>query len=87
MLGMNESQNWALIAVVAVGMFGTITLVSTMFLRVMRTEFASVRTEITGMRSDIGELKTDVVRIHRRIDDLDRDVSAIYRHLLGTDHN
>lgn len=93
---MNEPQIWTLIAVFAAGMFGTITLVSTMFVRMMqngfdsvRTEFDSVRTEIGSVRaemaSEFGSVRTEIRAVHGRIDHLDRDVNAIYRHLFGID--
>lgn len=104
MLGMTEPQVWTLIGVFAAGMFGTITLISTMFLRTMqngfdgvrtemRNEFASVRTEFrnefasvrTEMRSEFANVRTEIGAVHGRIDHLDRDVNAIYRHLFGID--
>jgi len=126
MLGMTEPQVWTLIGVFAAGMFGTITLISTMFLRTMqngfdgvrtemRNEFASVRTEMrnefasvrTEMRnefasvrtefrnefasvrtetgSEFAGVRTEIRTVHERMDHLDRDVNAIYRHLFGID--
>ena len=90
---MTEPQVWTLIGVFAAGMFGTITLISTMFLRSMQngfdsvrrefgTEFASVRTEFRG---EFASVRTEVQAVHGRIDHLDRDVNAIYRHLFGID--
>lgn len=63
-------------------MFGTITLISTMFLRTMQNGFASVGTE---MRSEFANVRTEIGAVHGRIDHLDRDVNAIYRHLFGID--
>lgn len=77
-----EPQVWTLIGVFAAGMFGTITLISTMFLRTMQNGFASVRTE---MRSEFANVRTEIGAVHGRIDHLDRDVNAIYRHLFGID--
>lgn len=93
MLGMTEPQVWTLIGVVAAGMFGAITLISTMFLRTMQNEFESVRTEVrnefasvrTEMRSEFAHVRTEISSVHGRIDHLDRDVNAIYRHLFGID--
>ncbi|UTT52650.1 hypothetical protein [Microbacterium maritypicum] len=101
---MTEPQVWTLIGVFAAGMFGTITLISTMFLRTMQNgfdgvrtemqnEFASVRTEMrnefasvrTEMRSEFANVRTEIGAVHGRIDHLDRDVNAIYRHLFGID--
>ena len=88
-----EPQVWTLIGVFAAGMFGTITLISTMVLRTMQNGFASVRTEMrsefasvrTEMRSEFANVRTEIGAVHGRIDHLDRDVNAIYRHLFGID--
>lgn len=104
MLGMTEPQVWTLIGVFAAAMFGTLTLMSTMFLRTMqngfdgvrtelKNEFASVRTEFrnefasvrTESGSEFSGVRTEIRAIHERIDHLDRDVSAIYRHIFGID--
>ena len=97
---MNEPQIWTLIGVFAAGMFGTITLMSTMFVRMMqngfdgvrnefKSEFAGVRTEFanvrTEFRSEFAAVRTEIKAVHARIDHLDRDVNAIYRHLFGVD--
>lgn len=115
MLGITEPQVWTLIGVFAAAMFGTLTLMSTMFLRTMqngfdgvrtelKNEFASVRTEFrnefasvrTEFRNEFASVRTEsgtefsgvraeIRAIHERIDHLDRDVSAIYRHIFGID--
>lgn len=100
MLGMNEPQVWTLIGVFAAGMYGTITVIVTMFTRIMRTEFDSVHKEIGSVRSDLrieigsvrkemssefASVRTEIRAVHGRIDHLDRDVNAIYRHLFGID--
>jgi len=93
MLGMTEPQVWTLIGVFAAGMFGTITLISTMFLRTMQNGFDGVRTEMrnefasvrTEMRNEFANVRTEIGAVHGRIDHLDRDVNAIYRHLFGID--
>jgi hypothetical protein len=56
MLGMTEPQVWTLIGVFAAGMFGTITLISTMFLRTMQNGFDGVRTE---MRNEFASVRTE----------------------------
>ncbi|MGM7698340.1 hypothetical protein [Microbacterium sp. A84] len=63
---MNEPQVWVLIGVFAAAIFGMLTIVSTLFIHVMKAEFGS---------------------IHRRIDNLDRDVNALYRHSFGNDRD
>lgn len=74
---MSEPQVWTLIAVFAAAMFGMITIVSTLFVHVVRTEISGVRTE---MRSELGAL-------HQRIDSLDRDVQALMKHAFGIDRD
>ena len=82
--------NWRLIA--------TITLAVTMFVRVMKTEFASVRNEFTSVRNEFASVRremalgfeavrTEFRAVHGRIDAIDRDVNAIYRHLFGIDRS
>lgn len=79
---MTEPQVWTLIGVFAAGMFGTITLVSTILLRSMHDEFASMRREFG---TEFAGVRTEIQAVHGRIDHLDRDVNAIYRHLFGID--
>ncbi|MGM1018695.1 MAG: hypothetical protein ACQEW8_14270 [Actinomycetota bacterium] len=61
---MSEPQVWTLIGVFATGMFGTLALMSTMFVRILRTEIGSVRTElgaaIGSVRTEIGSVRTDL---------------------------
>ncbi|HET8927238.1 MAG TPA: hypothetical protein VFN24_05345 [Microbacterium sp.] len=70
---MTEPQVWTVIVVFSTLMFGMLTIVSTLFVRVLRSEIGSVRSEIIG--------------IHRRIDNLDRDVQALMRHTFGIDRD
>lgn len=86
---MTEPQVWTLIGVFAAGMFGTITLVSTIFLRSIQNEFASMRrefgSEFASVRTEFANVRGEIRAVHGRIDHLDRDVNAIYRHLFGID--
>ena len=86
---MTEPQVWTLIGVFAAGMFGTITLVSTIFLRSIQNEFASMRRELgsefASVRTEFASVRGEIRAVHGRIDHLDRDVNAIYRHLFGID--
>jgi len=74
---MNEPQVWTLIGVFAAGMFGMITIVTTMFTRVVRSEIHSLRVELKG---DIAELRTEIRNV-------DRDVSALMKHTFGIDRD
>lgn len=61
----------------------------------LRNEFASVRTEFrnefasvrTESGSEFTSVRTEIRALHERIDHLDRDVSAIYRHIFGIDRS
>lgn len=81
---MNEPQVWTLIGVFAAGLFGMLTLMSTMFVRVLRTEIGSVRTEL---RTEIGSIRNEMNAgfqgVHQRIDRLDSDVNALMKHTFG----
>lgn len=72
---MTEPQVWTLIGVFAAALFGMLTLMSTLFLRVIRTEIDSLRTEMRG----------ETRRLDQRFDSLDRDVQAITRRIFGAD--
>lgn len=63
---MNEPQVWVLIGVFAAGLFGMLTLMSTMFIRV-------VRTEIQGVHSRIDRLDADISALMRHSFGVDRD--------------
>ncbi|KQO40080.1 hypothetical protein ASF05_15340 [Aeromicrobium sp. Leaf245] len=54
---MNEPQVWTLIGVFGTALFGMLTLMSTMFVRILRTEIGSLRTE---MRTEIGSLRSEM---------------------------
>lgn len=68
---MTEPQVWALIGVFSALMFGMLGIVSTLFIQV-------VRSEIGGLRSEINALGG-------RIDNLERDMQAVVKHIFGVD--
>jgi hypothetical protein len=70
---MTEPQVWTLIGVFAAAVFGMITVVSTLFVRV-------IRSEIGGLR---GEMNARFEAVDRRFDHLDRDVQALTKHVFG----
>ena len=90
---MTEPQAWTLIGVFAAGLFGMMTLMSTMFVRVIRTEIGSVRVEVGSVRTEVSaridrlqtELRAEIRRLDQRLDSLDRDVQAIAHRVFGTD--
>jgi hypothetical protein len=72
---MTEPQVWTLIGVFAALMTGMLTLVATLFVRVLRSEIGGLRGEISGLRAEMTA----------RIDNLDRDVQALVKHTFGID--
>lgn len=83
---MTEPQVWVLIGVFAASIFGMFTIVSTLFLRVVRTE---IRSEVGVLRGEIGAFRAEVGgrfdRLEQRVDGLDRDVQALVKHTFGID--
>lgn len=79
---MTEPQVWTLIGVFTAAMFGMMTLMSTMFVRVIRSEIGGLRGEMHGMRA---ELKSDIGQLSTKIDSLDRDVQVLMKHTFGID--
>lgn len=85
---MNDAQIWTMIGSFVALMFGTLTLVSTLFIRVLRSEIGGLRTEmngqITGLRN---EMNARFDTVNTRIDGLDRDVQAIVKRTFGLDRD
>lgn len=96
---MNDAQIWTMIGAFVTLMFGTLTLVSTLFIRVLRTEIGGLRTEMNGqigglrteMNGQIDRLRTEMNArfdtVNTRIDGLDRDVQAIMKRTFGLDRD
>jgi hypothetical protein len=78
-LTMTEPQVWVLIGVFAAGIFGMFTIISTLFIRVIRTE---IRAEVGGLR---GEMMARFDVLEQRVDGLDRDLQALVKHTFGLD--
>lgn len=53
---MTEPQVWTLIGVFATGLFGMMTLMSTMFVRIIRTEIQGVHHHLDRLNSDVNAL-------------------------------
>ena len=73
MLTMTEPQVWVLIGVFAAAIFGMLTITSTLFVRVIRSEIGGLRGEMHG--------------IHERLDRLDRHINALMKHTFGIDRD
>jgi hypothetical protein len=72
---MNDAQIWTMIGAFTALMFGMFTVVSTLFVRVVRAEIAGLRSEMNG-RFDV---------MSARMDGLDRDVQALVKRTFGFD--
>lgn len=75
-IALTEPQVWTLIGAFSAAIFGVLGLMSTMFVRVLRTEIGGVRAEIAGLR---GEMNARFEAVHARLDHLDREVQALVR--------
>lgn len=96
---MNDAQIWTMIGSFTVLMFSTLTVVSTLFIRIVRSEIGGLRTEMNGqigglrteMNGQISGLRTEMNArfdtVNTRIDGLDRDVQAIVKHTFGLDRD
>ncbi len=83
---MTEPQVWTMIGVVSALMFGTLTIVSTLFVRVVRTEIGGLRremmTQTNGLRTEMNA-RFDAVNV--KINGLDRDVELLMSREFGTE--
>jgi hypothetical protein len=70
-----EPQVWTMIGVFTALMFGMLTTVSTLFVRVIRSEIAGLR----------GEMNARFDAVYSRMDGLDRDVQLLMRREFGID--
>ncbi|MCE4025280.1 MULTISPECIES: hypothetical protein [unclassified Microbacterium] len=72
---MNDAQIWTMIGAFTALMLGMLTIVSTLFIRVVRSEIGGLRSEMNG-RFDV---------MSSRMDGLDRDVQALVKRTFGLD--
>lgn len=84
-----EPQVWVMIGVFTTLMFGVLTIISTLFVRVVRSEVGGLRAEIGGLSSEVGSVRTEMnarfEAMNQRMDGLDRDVQALVKHTFGLD--
>ena len=83
MITVTEPQVWTMIGLMAGVFFGTMTLISTMFTRVLRTEIGGLRGEMNA-RFDSVEIRFNGV--DARIDNLDRDVQFLMNREINRDN-
>ena len=90
---MDGAQVWTMIGAFTALMMGMLTVVSTLFIRVLRSEIGGVRNE---MNSQLGGLRNEMTArfdavgtridgVNARIDGLDRDVQALVKRTFGLD--
>ncbi len=72
---MTEPQIWTMIGAFIATTIGMMTIVSTLFIRVLRAEIGGLRDEMRGRFETVGV----------RIDGLDRDVQALVKRTFGLD--
>ena len=86
---MDGAQVWTMIGAFTALMMGMLTVVSTLFVRVLRSEIGGLRSEMTA-RFDVVNTRFDAVGaridgVNARIDGLDRDVRALVKRTFGLD--
>ncbi|MFJ4253470.1 hypothetical protein [Microbacterium sp. NPDC090003] len=85
---MNDAQIWAMIGAFTALMFGMLTVVSTLFIRVVRAEIGGLRSEMNGQIGGLrSEMNARFDAVNTRIDVLDRDVQAIVKRTFGLDRD
>ncbi|WP_247629176.1 hypothetical protein [Microbacterium croceum] len=94
---MNDAQSWAMIGAFSALMIGMLTVISTRFVRVVRSEIGGLRNEMNGqigglrneMNGQISGLRNEMNArfdaVGSRIDGLDRDVQALVKRTFGLD--
>lgn len=96
MIAMTEPQTWTMIGAFIALMFGMLTVVSTLFIRVLRAEIGGLRSEmvarfeVVDARFASVDARFDAVdsrfeAVNARIDGLDRDVQALVKRTFGLD--
>ncbi|MGM7669069.1 hypothetical protein [Microbacterium sp. A93] len=79
---LNDAQIWTMIGAFIALMFGMLTVVSTLFIRVVRTEIGGLRAE---MNARFDAVNTRLDAMNGRMDGLDRDVQALVKRTFGLD--
>ena len=96
---MNDAQIWTMIGAFTALMFGMLTVVSTLFIRVVRAEIGGLRSAFRGeLRAEIGELRGEITGLRRemnarfdtmdaKLKGLDTEVHALVKHTFGFDRD
>ncbi|WP_447912091.1 hypothetical protein [Microbacterium phyllosphaerae] len=85
---MNDAQIWTMIGSFTALMLSMMTVVSTLFIRVVRAEIGGLRGE---MNAQIGGLRNEMNArfdtVNTRIDGLDLDMQAVVKRSFGLDRD
>ena len=81
---MNDAQIWTMIGCFTALMLGMLTVVSTLFIRVVRAEIGGLRGEVGGLRN---EMNARFDAVNSRIDGLDHDMQAVVKRTFGLDRD
>jgi hypothetical protein len=92
---LTEPQVWTMIGVFSALMFGMLTVVSTLFVRVVRSEISGLEGKIGGLEGKIdgkieglrGEMNARFDAMNVKFDGLDRDVQVLMRREFGIDRD
>lgn len=80
---MIEPQVWTMIALIAAVFFGTMTLISAMFTRVIRSEIGGLRGEMNA-RFETVNARFDAM--NKRMNNLDRDIKTLTEREINRDN-
>lgn len=85
---MNDAQIWTMIGSFTALMFGMLTVVATLFVRIVRSEISGLRNEMNGQIGGLrNEMNARFDAMGTRIDGLDRDVQALVKRTFGLDRD
>ncbi len=86
---LTEPQVWVLIGVFSAAFFGLIGIVSTSLNRTMNARFEGMNYRFEAMESRFQSMearvdsKFDIINV--KLENMDRDIQALSRHVFGTD--
>ncbi|WP_295010437.1 hypothetical protein [uncultured Microbacterium sp.] len=85
---MNDAQIWTMVGAFTALMFGMLTVVSTLFVRVVRSEIGGLRSEMNGQLGGLrSEMNARFDAVNVRMDGIDRDVQALVKRTFGLDRD
>ena len=85
---MNDAQIWTMVGAFTALMFGMLTVVSPLFVRVVRSEIGGLRSEMNGQLGGLrSEMNARFDAVNVRMDGIDRDVQALVKRTFGLDRD